>query len=133
MSGFGLPGLTASNFGTTLAATGTLTVAWEEPNGSTTNLPPNATVFGVRLQFVGPAAATAPIYIDGLPTAIVAGDENLTSLPVTTVSSILSIDRTLIVSCSANKTVECGSVWQFDQPVPTDNCGGLGSVRNGLT
>src|SRR5436190_11069460 len=120
---FGVQGMASTDFG--VFATGTVTVAWFEPNASSTNLADGATVFGVRLKLVGPAAATCPVTIDGVPTALLAGDENLSSVPVTNVNSILSIDRTLIVSCSPNKSVECGSVWNFDPPFATDSCGGL--------
>ena len=121
---FGLPGLTASNFGMTLLSTGTLTSAWDDPDGATKSLVDGSLVFGVRFQFVGPAAATCPVTIDGFPTAVVAGDENLNSVPVSIVDSVLSIDRTLLVTCASAKVVECGTPWSFDLPVATDSCGG---------
>ncbi len=68
-----------------------------------------------------------------MPTALLAGDENLTAVPVTNVNSILSIDRTLIVVGSPNKTVECGSAWSFDPPVATDSCGGFPVTTNVLS
>lgn len=132
---FGLNGLGASNdsFGTTLTSTGTLTVLWIDPNGATTTVPDGTMLFGVRLHLVGPAAATSSVSINDKPTAIVAGDENGAALPVTINSGTLNIDRTLIVTCATNKTVECGSAWNFDSPMPTDSCGGLPVTINILS
>ncbi len=128
---FGLQGMAPTDFG--VFPTGTVTVAWFEPNAGSTNLANGAVVFGVRLQLIGQAAASCPVTIDGMPTALLAGDENLAAVPVTNVNSILSIDRTLIVNCSTNKTVECATAWSFDPPVASDSCGGLPVTVNVLS
>jgi hypothetical protein len=124
---FGLNGMTggSDSFGTTLTSTGTLTVLWIDPDGAATTIPDNTMIFAVRFRLVGPAAASTGVTLDDKPTAIVAGDENGAAQPVATINGILNIDRTLIVTCSPNKTVECGSAWNFDLPTPTDSCGGL--------
>jgi VCBS repeat-containing protein len=128
---FDLIGLAGTDFG--VFPTGTVTVAWVEPNASTTNLADGSTVFGVKFQLAGRPAATGAVTVDSVPTALLAGDENLTAVPVTNVNSILSIDRTLIVVGSPDKTVECGSAWSFDPPVATDSCGGLPVTANVLS
>jgi VCBS repeat-containing protein len=128
---FGLAGMTNSDFG--VFPNGTVTVAWVEPSASAANLPDGSTVFGVKLQLAGRPAIACPVTIDSVPTALLAGDENLTAVPVTSVNSILSIDRTLIVAGSPDKTVECGSAWSFDPPVATDSCGGLPVTTNVLS
>ena len=128
---FGLPGMTASDFG--VFSNGTMTATWLEPNGGTTNLPDGAMVFGIRFRLVGTASSNSPVTIDNTPTPILAGDENLMAVPVSVVSGTVSIDRTLIVTCATNKTVECGSVWSFNPPVFTDSCGGLGASINILS
>src|SRR5205085_4018535 len=101
---FGLLGMTTNIFG--VFSTGTVTVAWEEPNGGVTNLADGSTIFGVRFQFVGTAGSNCPVTIDSTPTAFLAGDENLMSVPVANVNSLLSIDHTLIVTNLTAKIVE---------------------------
>ena len=128
---FGLQGMAITDFG--VFPTGTVTVAWFEPNASTTNLADGATVFGIRLMLTGRPATTGLVTIDSVPTALLAGDENLSAVPVTNVNSVLSIDRTLIVVGSPDKTVECGSVWNFDPPTATDSCSGLPVTINVLS
>ena len=128
---FGLPGMTASDFG--VFSNGTMTATWLEPNGGTTNLPDGAMIFGLRFRLVGTASSNSPVTIDNTPTPILAGDENLMAVPVSVVSGSVSIDRTLIVTCATNKTVECGSVWSFNPPVVADSCGSLGAAINILS
>ena len=123
---FGLPGMAGPDFGV-FTNGGTITATWIEPNAGTTNLPDGAMVFGVRFRLVGPAAASSPVTVDGTPTMVLAGDENFAAVPVSVVNGTLTIDRTLIVTCATNKTVECGSVWSFNPPLVTDSCGGLGA------
>ena len=134
---FGLNGLATNNdsFGTTLVSTGTLTVLWIDPDGATTTVTNDGTmIFGVRFHLIGPAATNTPVTIDRFPTDLVAGDENGAAITnLTTVNGLISIDRTLVVQCAADKTVECGSVWNFDPPVPTDSCGGLPVTTNILS
>ena len=135
---FALPGQTTNDFGLLtndfgVFPEGTLAGLWFEPNGISTNVPDGTQIFGIRFQFVGPAAATCPVRIDGNPTAIFAADGNLDPVVVEIVDNILSIDRTLIVSCQPDKVVECGTVWDFDVPVATDSCGGLPVTVNVLS
>ncbi len=127
---FSLPGMTTNDFG--IFPDGTITVAWFEPSSGVTNQPDGAMVFGVRLQLVGPASATCPVIIDSNPTALFAATD-LVELPVTNANNILSIDRTLIVTCQPDKVVECGTPWQFNLPQNADSCGGLPVIINILS
>jgi hypothetical protein len=134
---FALPGQTTNDFGLLtndygIFPEGTLTALWFEPNGSATNVADGTQIFGIRFQFVGPAAATCPVRIDGNPTEVFAA-RDLEQVPVTTFDNILSIDRTLIVTCQPDKVVECGTPWAFDLPVATDSCGGLPVTINILS
>lgn len=54
VTGFGLPGLTASNFNTTNAPSGLLTLSWQNPSGQT--LPDATVLYSICFQ----AKATAP-------------------------------------------------------------------------
>ena len=134
---FVLPGQTTNDFGLLtndfgIFPEGTLTTLWVEPSGGGTNVSDGTQIFGIRFRLVGPAAATSPVRIDGNPTDFFAANE-FEPVPVTTVSSILSIDRTLIVTCQSDKIVECGTPWQFDLPQHTDSCGGLPVTINVLS
>ncbi|HMJ90325.1 MAG TPA: tandem-95 repeat protein, partial [Candidatus Acidoferrum sp.] len=120
---FGLPGLSATeSFGTPFTSTGTLTVAWFEPQGGAQTLVDDSVLFGLRLRLVGPPTASGVVAIDGSPTAIDAGNEQLEHLPVTVTSGVLSVDHTLLYLCPNNKTEECGTVWNFNPPVVSDSC-----------
>lgn len=119
---FGLAGMTTNDFGA--FANGTLTVAWFEPSGGVTNVADGSRIFGVRFRLVGPPASTTPVTIDSVPTPLFAASDS-TEIPATNVNSILSVDRTLIVTCQNDKVVECGTAWSFDPPVATDSCFGL--------
>jgi len=135
---FALPGQTTNDFGLLtndygIFPEGTLTALWFEPNGGSTNVPDGTQIFGLRFQFVGPAAAVSPVRIDGTPTEVFAADGNLETVPVATVNNILSIDRTLLVTCPSDKVVECGTPWSFNVPVATDSCGGLPVTTNVLS
>lgn len=88
---FGLPGMGNANFGTVQAASGTLTVSWDDPNGLSTTVTNGASLFGVRLQILGAAGSTMPITVTGNPTAIEAADENLSPMPVGVVGGMLSV------------------------------------------
>ena len=129
----GLAGITTNNFGLTFISTGTLTVAWDDLDGTSKTVPDGTTLFGVRLQLIGPPATTSPVTIDDIPTPVVAGDQNFMEIPVVLVNSTLSIDRTLVVACSPDKTVECGTLWNFDPPAATDSCSGLPVAINVLS
>ena len=138
---FALPGQTVTDFGLLtndygIFPEGTLTALWFEPNGVSTNVPDGTQIFGIRFQFVGPAAATCPVRIDGVPTDVFAanGREPVPEpVPVATLNNILSIDRTLLVTCQPGKVVECGTPWTFNIPVAADSCGGLPVTTNILS
>lgn len=89
---FGLAGMGAANFGTTLSAGGTLTVSWDDPNGLSSTVTNGATIFGIRLQLQGAPGSSSTVTIDGIPTPIEAADQDLVPVPVSVLSGAVSIN-----------------------------------------
>ncbi len=64
--GMALPGLTGSNFGSTLAGEGTITFSWLDPNVSGVSVPDCAPIFTLNFQTV--SGNTTAITVGGDPT-----------------------------------------------------------------
>src|SRR6185436_574218 len=86
---FGLPGMGAGNFGTTMTNAGTLTVSWDDPDGIGKAAADGTVVFGVRLKILGLAGATSSLSIDGTPTPVEAANDLGDTLAVTLNSGLL--------------------------------------------
>jgi hypothetical protein len=89
---YGLAGLAVGNFGTTFANAGTLTVSWDDPDGTSKTLPEDATLFAVRLQLADAAGAETRVWIDGTPTVLEAANSQLAPVPILTVAGQVTID-----------------------------------------
>ncbi|MBT7058234.1 MAG: cadherin-like domain-containing protein [Lentisphaerae bacterium] len=96
----GVPGLAAGNFGTGEAASGTLTVSWDDPDGNTETLADGAVLFGVRLSLVGAPGASGSASIDGDPTAVEVTDANVLPVVVALASGEVAVRNTVTVSGS---------------------------------
>jgi len=88
---FGLPGLGAGSFGTTLSGSGTLTVSWDDLTGFGQSLGDGTAVFAVRFALTGSEGASSSVMMNGTPTALQAANSDLTLVPVQTVPGQLSV------------------------------------------
>ena len=68
LKSFGLPGLSAENFGTQLAATqGLLTYSWYDANVKGINLASGTTLYEVCFEAVGPTGSTSSVAFVNAP------------------------------------------------------------------
>ena len=84
----------------------------------------------------GPTASTATIAFRGHPHSAVASGAHIDNVLLTQCCATNLVP--LALTCATNKTVQCGSVWNFDAPNPSDGCSGtnatvtvLSTVTNG--
>lgn len=89
---YGIPGMGAASFGTTLTATGTVTVSWDDLSGLSVTVPDGTTAFTVRLQLTGTPGTSSALTIDGEPTPMEAADESLNTISITPVAGMLTIN-----------------------------------------
>ncbi|MFM1769789.1 MAG: tRNA(Glu)-specific nuclease WapA precursor [Verrucomicrobiota bacterium] len=89
---FGLPGMGSANFGTAQAAAGTLTVSWDDPNGLSSTVANGTAIFHVRLQLLGTPGTSMPLTLDGTPTPIEAADATFSTIPVSVVGGLVTIN-----------------------------------------
>ncbi|MBM3884080.1 MAG: hypothetical protein FJ387_30970, partial [Verrucomicrobia bacterium] len=101
---YGLAGLAAGSFGTTQTGAGTLTVSWDDPDGTGKSLADNSAVFAIRFALVGPPGGSSPVTIDGTPTPIEAVDAQIIGVPVTTTAGQVSITSTVLLSGTIRST-----------------------------
>lgn len=67
---FGLPGLSAQNFGRPADHPDRLTVSWFEPNLAAVTVPDNSVLFSVCFEAVGQAGAGSPVTLTDHPTIV---------------------------------------------------------------
>lgn len=67
--GYGLGGLGAGNFGTTLTNSGRLTFSWDDPNGSGVTVADDTVIFTVSYVVAGSAGSSSPLRLVDQPTA----------------------------------------------------------------
>ncbi|MBC7923716.1 MAG: T9SS type A sorting domain-containing protein, partial [Ferruginibacter sp.] len=67
---FGLPGLTAADFGTTQTGSGTLVFAWSDDALQPRTLADDATLFALRFNLVGSTGAATAITLEDAPVAV---------------------------------------------------------------
>ena len=65
---FGLPGMTAANFGTGQVGAGRLTFSWNDPTLMGVTLADSATLFTIRYTLVGAAGSATPVTFINTPT-----------------------------------------------------------------
>ncbi|MBI5914867.1 MAG: gliding motility-associated C-terminal domain-containing protein [Bacteroidetes bacterium] len=68
--GFGLPGLVASNFGTSQAGSGTITFSWFDPTTNGVTVADSTVIFQLCFNVIGTGGQSSPITFNGTPTAI---------------------------------------------------------------
>ncbi len=68
VNGFGLPGLSQGNFGTTFVNQGKLTFSWEDPQGSGVTLPEGSTAFEVGFEVIGHSGDASALRFCDSPT-----------------------------------------------------------------
>ena len=114
---FGLPGMGAGNFGTTMTNLGTLTVSWDDPDGVGKMAADGTVLFGVRLQLLGAAGASTGLTIDGIPTPIEAANDLGDTLAVTITGGQLSVAQPgaapVIATAPVAQTVTAGNTATF--------------------
>ena len=85
-SGFeatGIPEFVAANIGESLAASGTVTISYDHPNGSSVNLADASSLLSLRMRVVGSRGDSTAIVVDANPTQLEAVDCSRTVIPVT--------------------------------------------------
>ena len=105
---FGLTGLAGGSFGTTMTNNGTLTVSWDDPDGTSANLPNGTTLFMVRFQLIGAQGNMSSVFIDGTPTPMEAADGALNLMSASTVSGQLFLGQPNtppVLAVLSNKTI----------------------------
>jgi len=104
--GFGLPGLGAGNFGTTLTNSGKLTFSWDDLSESGVTVADGTIIFTVSYVVTGSAGSTSPLALTGQPTSLeVAVDLGLANLipvdgqvQVVAPTSRYSVDNTNLIT-----------------------------------
>ena len=94
---FGLPGLAMNNFGIQ-ASQGILTVSWEDPAATGQTVANGSTLFALRLRLVGTLGAASAVVLNGHPTPIEAGDDDLSPLPLTSVPGQVKVIESISVA-----------------------------------
>ncbi len=113
---FGAPGLAGGNFGTTMTNNGTLTVSWDDPDGTSLGLADGTILFMARLQVLGTVGTTSSLSIDGTPTPVEVADGNLNMVSAALVAGQLTIGQANTAPALAplaNKTINEGSLLTF--------------------
>jgi hypothetical protein len=90
-----LPGLTTGNYNTASAASGQLTVSWEDPETTGKTIADGTAIFGIRFTLVGAPGASDTVRVDGVPTAMEILDSDLNALPFTVEGGIVRVLRTV--------------------------------------
>lgn len=124
---YGLPGLSAANFG--FPSAGTLTFSWEHPTLDFTNLPTNTPLYAVRFIANALAGTSTQLRVDSIPTVIELMDPNGIRKVVTTTQGGVSVISTFDIS---------GQTRYQDTAFPVTNVnfaasGGLAQVVNSGT
>gem|GEM_PF-1956755 len=70
VTNFGLPGLSAQNFGRPADHSDRLTVSWFEPNLAAVTIPDNSVLFSVCYEAVGQSGASCPVTLTDQPTIV---------------------------------------------------------------
>ena len=65
---YGLRGLSEGNFGTSLAESGKLTFAWDDPEGTGMTVADGTTVFSINFEVVGGPGSRSPLELADSPT-----------------------------------------------------------------
>ena len=68
VGGFGLPGLTAANFGTASVKEGKLSFSWDDPQGMGATLPEGSTMFNASFHVIGQPGSVSPLMLRDSPT-----------------------------------------------------------------
>ncbi|NNE28559.1 MAG: hypothetical protein HKN16_02915, partial [Saprospiraceae bacterium] len=82
VTNFNLPQLSASNFGTTLADSGYVTVGWFEEMGNGVDIVDTSTIFDICFTAIGAGGSMDSLFINGEKTAFEAADTSLMQVPV---------------------------------------------------
>ena len=135
--GYGLNGLGAGNFGTTLTNSGKLTFSWDDPDAVGVTVADGAVIFNVSFVVIGSAGSVSPLALVDVPTA----REVAVNFGVVTFRGVeggVSVKTPLVLICAPDKVVECGRAWDFDEPTAAGgDCGTnvalsiLNNVTNG--
>src|SRR5205823_591356 len=89
----GISGLGGGNFGQTMTNNGTLTVSWDDPNGSSQTLPNGTALMWLRFQLIGALGAVSSFSIDDNPTMVEVADGDLNVLSVTLFAGQIAITQ----------------------------------------
>ncbi len=100
---FGLPNMTAANFGTAQIASGKLTFSWNDPTLVGVTVPDSAMLFTVRYNLVGAPGTSCPVTFEDIPTPLEFTDNTFNVIPHTTRNGQLKIT-------SSGNTITTGTI-----------------------
>ncbi|MDO8943262.1 MAG: putative Ig domain-containing protein, partial [Desulfobacterales bacterium] len=121
---FGLPGLTAANFGTADTNRGTLRLSWDDTEGLGKSVADSTVVFAVRFLLVGTPGTSGVFRIDGIPMPMEASDVDYNPVGITSIPGQLGVNAAPVLAAIGNRAVSEGSLLSFvatatDVDVPT--------------
>lgn len=102
VEGAALSGLAEGSFGTTEASNGTLTVSWDDPNGTGASVEDGTAVFDVRLKVIGVNGVSSSFSIDGSPTTMEASDRNTQVVSVAGLAGQITVASALNIAGTVN-------------------------------
>lgn len=108
--GYGLPGMTAANFGTAQSGNDVLTFAWNAPTLDGVSVPDGTTIFKIRLNVFPFGGPNVPVNFTNSPVALSFLDSNSASVPFNTVPGSVTLviaDGCSIVSFFAGTQTAC--------------------------
>jgi hypothetical protein len=97
---FGLPGMTAANFGTILTSSGKLTFSWSDNGLIGRTLADSAVIFSVRFNIIGTTGQQTTLALTSSPTAI-----ELVNTSYQTVATTLVNGSILVNNASTSGTI----------------------------
>lgn len=100
VSAFGLTGMNAGSFGTTLTTTGKLTYSWDDAMLQGVTLPDSSILFAVDFDLVGQMGSGTSVAFSNNPTNLEFVDSNFTTLPHQTQAGYLLIEDTTTTNLS---------------------------------
>jgi hypothetical protein len=91
---FGLPGMNASNFGTTLTSSGKLTFSWSDNGLIGRNMADSAVLFSIRFNVNGSAGQQTTLALINSPTAIEVVNSSFQTVATTLVNGAILVNNT---------------------------------------
>ncbi len=96
LSGFGLPSMSAGNFGTGQSANGILTFSWSHPALQPVTLADDSMIFRIWFVITGVPGDTGAVRFSDSPVFLEFADSNFVTVPFDTFSGFVAVSDTII-------------------------------------